>query len=1024
MDQVIASGTALNGAGIDLEMTLRNHPLFQHLHQPGVHAMLASLVTIRHISPGTVLIKAGEEGRALFLVLRGSVAVTSKDGEAVFATFGAGSFVGEIAMVMTGIRRTASVVSTERCVVAVLQRSDLMDKVAAKYGQQVEMRIREAALERMQSLHPSQRAYLEQQQHQQQASIDSLSLAATVVPPPRSPMVMHHSASSSSSSSSSSSTPARAHSGQDYPTVGPVQRGSSTYIEMTSNADPSAAAGSMSMSELVSMVNSPLAALAISAPISMGLRSPMTPLGQGSSRGTSLNVLATSPGEVGITRRTGNSSRSSMHTADSPISSGHGSTVWNDPSAAAYSTSPQSLDTPFYSGRDLTEKDAAPSPSYLSATSLSLKSSQSSLASMSESQSSASKSASSSSLQLNAANDYDPCSSSSAAAAPVPGPSALAPEEATARAVPPASGGHKSLAAVAALNPGRRRASVAVWSDPRLMAKVQAAQQSASTNGQGPLSVTTTPTSPSRFSRVMNGAADALPDYSNASIDFHPDRFMTAPSSRTGTSSVVENQMTPDPPTLEGAWQRPEIARRIARRLGMRAAAALRKSNEAFNDWFGTHVAIWAHEVDLSGCKKVGDDVLRLLAADCASYATVLKLKGCFAITDAGLGQFMMHATSLGHLDLHGCWEISPATFVNMSGTYLFPKLRTLDLSNLRKIDDASLRKCLLMFPNLVHLSLGYCKALTANMFGLEMGPAGSPVIESPKSAPAAIDTERIPFRGGGHGITQPSLMTPPLVLNEAAAHTTWHTVRQLQSLNLQRCTGIRDDAFAQWREIAASGTGAPFALRSLVLGDCSLITDKALVAIAATCPQLQVLGLAFCCALTDTGSAPSIAALPALKVLDMSFCGALVSSMAIGAIASGCTALSRIGMRGCYRADDALIEQLAGSAHALRVINMGQCKGVTASSRALAERTGWFVLETESVIEDAAVDAAMAKKRAGQSSASGSAATIAPIGRRAKSAAPARKTGGPGGIAGQLQGVGEVATTAPAPRRFAGSGQ
>lgn len=51
-------------------------------------------MTIRYFAHGDYIIRQDDIGKAMFLLLKGHVAVISKDGESAFAKLGPGSFFG------------------------------------------------------------------------------------------------------------------------------------------------------------------------------------------------------------------------------------------------------------------------------------------------------------------------------------------------------------------------------------------------------------------------------------------------------------------------------------------------------------------------------------------------------------------------------------------------------------------------------------------------------------------------------------------------------------------------------------------------------------------------------------------------------------------------------------------------------------------------------------------------------------------------------------------------------------------
>jgi predicted acylesterase/phospholipase RssA/CRP-like cAMP-binding protein len=91
---------------------LRATPLFAQVDQAILHEIAPGLEQL-HCEPGQVVIREGEPGDALYLVIRGQLRVISRrqDGTEVFLnTIEAGEGVGEIAL-LTGERRTATVYS-------------------------------------------------------------------------------------------------------------------------------------------------------------------------------------------------------------------------------------------------------------------------------------------------------------------------------------------------------------------------------------------------------------------------------------------------------------------------------------------------------------------------------------------------------------------------------------------------------------------------------------------------------------------------------------------------------------------------------------------------------------------------------------------------------------------------------------------------------------------------------------------------------------------------------------------------
>jgi CRP-like cAMP-binding protein len=76
-------------------------------------------------------VTAGDKGREMFFLGKGSVQVVSPDGSAVYATLNSGSFFGEIALVEE-TRRTASIRAADLCELFVLYKEDF-DTVVKRF---------------------------------------------------------------------------------------------------------------------------------------------------------------------------------------------------------------------------------------------------------------------------------------------------------------------------------------------------------------------------------------------------------------------------------------------------------------------------------------------------------------------------------------------------------------------------------------------------------------------------------------------------------------------------------------------------------------------------------------------------------------------------------------------------------------------------------------------------------------------------------------------------------------------------
>ncbi|KAJ6785317.1 hypothetical protein PWT90_04610 [Aphanocladium album] len=130
---------------LDLVDRLRSFPLFQSAPED-------FLVEIgNHLKPQVQaandhVVAEGDDAKAMYWLVRGVVAVTSRDGEAVYAELKSGAFFGEIGVLMD-MPRTATIVARTKCLLLILKKEDLQT-IMPKFPQ-MEQAIREEAQERL-----------------------------------------------------------------------------------------------------------------------------------------------------------------------------------------------------------------------------------------------------------------------------------------------------------------------------------------------------------------------------------------------------------------------------------------------------------------------------------------------------------------------------------------------------------------------------------------------------------------------------------------------------------------------------------------------------------------------------------------------------------------------------------------------------------------------------------------------------------------------------------------------------------
>ena len=194
------------------------------------------------------------------------------------------------------------------------------------------------------------------------------------------------------------------------------------------------------------------------------------------------------------------------------------------------------------------------------------------------------------------------------------------------------------------------------------------------------------------------------------------------------------------------------------------------------------------------------------------------------------------------------------------------PKLRSIDLSNCRKIDSVGVVS-LLDNTQLEEIILSYCKSLNNDLY-------------------------KDPF-----------------------------LFSNLRKINLQRCTTITDVGYRHL-------DGHTLGIEYLILSDCSFLTDASLDIICRSCPNLKTLSVSFVCGLTEK-SAEYISTLVDLETLDVSFCGNLMTNTALEQIGKSMQ-LKRLGVRGCFKISQQAMLDYLTTATSLNCLNATQCKNIS----------------------------------------------------------------------------------------------
>ena len=138
------AASQIQGLPLDLIDRIRSFPLFQGTPDSFLAEIVVQLKPQLHNTNDYILTE-GDDAKSMYWLVRGAVAVTSRDGESTYAELKAGAFFGEIGILME-LPRTATVVARTRCLVLALKKEDLQT-ILPRYPD-VDRAIREEASER------------------------------------------------------------------------------------------------------------------------------------------------------------------------------------------------------------------------------------------------------------------------------------------------------------------------------------------------------------------------------------------------------------------------------------------------------------------------------------------------------------------------------------------------------------------------------------------------------------------------------------------------------------------------------------------------------------------------------------------------------------------------------------------------------------------------------------------------------------------------------------------------------------
>ncbi|KAG6010032.1 hypothetical protein E4U21_000474 [Claviceps maximensis] len=330
-----------------------------------------------------------------------------------------------------------------------------------------------------------------------------------------------------------------------------------------------------------------------------------------------------------------------------------------------------------------------------------------------------------------------------------------------------------------------------------------------------------------------------------------------------------------------------------------------------------THSPKVCNDVDLSHYNRFVTDhsLIHILAPFIGRRARSIDLNNCFHVTDEGFSFLWRQCgQNIKTWRMRSVWDVSAHQILEMSENA--KQLEELDWSNCRKVGD-----------NLLGRVVGWVVAESPPV------PKSTPVMASPaqrkseearKKAHAA--TNNLPPPGtviGCPKLSKLDLSYCKHITDRSMAHLAAHASARLRSLSLTRCTSITDMGFQSWAQYRFEK------LTHLRLADCTYLSDNAIVALVNAAKNLTHLDLSFCCALSDTSTEVVALGLPLLRELRMAFCGSAVSDASLESIALHLNELEGLSVRGCVRVTGKGLENILRGCTQLNWTDVSQCRNL-----------------------------------------------------------------------------------------------
>lgn len=292
---------------------------------------------------------------------------------------------------------------------------------------------------------------------------------------------------------------------------------------------------------------------------------------------------------------------------------------------------------------------------------------------------------------------------------------------------------------------------------------------------------------------------------------------------------------------------------------------------------------------------RITDTALVHITDFVGSRPVEVNISNCFHVTDEGFSYLVNEIGMSGKIQvfkMSSLWEVSAMAIMDLTSPSVGQHLQEVNLSNCRKVTD-----------NVVERLIGWKSKGESSLLHLP-GSEGIYNLEA-----------------GSRNLKVLNLSYCKYLTDSIMYHIAFHANDTLESLNLTRCTTITDLGFLYWTYKSFPN------LKKLSIKDCTFLSDKAIISLANAAPNLEILNLNFCCALLDVAIEVLCLGCPNLRELDLSFCGSAVSDSSLVTLSLNLTKLEKLIIRGCVRVTRAGVDAILSAYMPLRFLDISQCR-------------------------------------------------------------------------------------------------